>query len=128
MPQFVDCPLPQATLVLERLDGDIDPDSAAELEAVNDGPGGIRDANGDAFDLVGVEPCRQRRSGHTNHAYGGDVDPGDRRPSIHGQPDLARVLSAETMEPQGREQAHETVWHALGHFRQGVVLGRWRCG
>lgn len=57
-PQLVDGSLPQATIVLERLDGDIDPDAVAELEAVNDGPGGSRDANGDAFNPVGVEAKR----------------------------------------------------------------------
>ena len=35
-PQLVDSALPKAAIVPERLDGDIDTDSVAELEAVHD--------------------------------------------------------------------------------------------
>jgi hypothetical protein len=66
----VDGPLPQATVILERLDSDIDADPVAELEAVDDGPGGTRHTNGDAFDAMRVDPARERRAGDAHDPNG----------------------------------------------------------
>ena len=54
-PQIVDSPLPQPAIVPQCLDGDIDADLVAELEAVHDGPGGTGHADGNALDVVLVD-------------------------------------------------------------------------
>jgi hypothetical protein len=126
-PQLVGSALPQAAVIPERLDGDVDTDLVPELEAVHDGPGRTRHPNGHAFDIVLLDPGGQRRPGNADDPNGRNIDPRDCRAPVHGQPDFAWVLRANGVKPQSRQQAHDALGHALRDLGQCVVLG-WRGG
>ena len=126
MPQLVDRALPQAAVLPECLDGDIDADLVSELEAVHDGACWAGHAHRHAFDVVLFDSGRQGRSRHANDPNRTDIEPRDGRASIDGQPDFTRVLRPERVEAQSRQQADDALGHALRDFRERVELTR--CG
>ena len=123
-PQFVDRPLPQPSIVTQGLNGDIDPNLVPEPEAVHDGSCRTGDANGDALDVVLVDARDQCGAGDADDAKRRDVEPRDTGTPVHGQPDLARVLRADGVKAERRQQADDAPGHALGDFGQRVMLCR----
>jgi hypothetical protein len=69
-PEFIGGGSPQTQAVLERLDRDVKPDFVSVLEAVGHGFGRDGDWHRYAFDLVVLDPGRQRFTAGAHHLDG----------------------------------------------------------
>jgi hypothetical protein len=89
-PKFVECPLAEATVVVERLNSHIYADLVPVAEAIGDSSGRRGNGYGNAFDFVVFQAGSECRSGKANNAQWGIINLRLACFPIAGQPSIPR--------------------------------------
>lgn len=110
----------------KRFDGNVETDSIAKAEAIDDGLGRRVDHYRNPFDAVLLPALRESETGETEDAQFGVIQPRSARPPGESHPYLRRILRRHLMEDQRRKQANRGMRHPLCHFRERMEFSDWR--
>ena len=114
--------------VPQRLDGDIDADLVAVLEAVRDRLGGGIDPQGDSFGPMGLDPFRQGWAGEASDPQPRIIERRTARLLRESDPDLGRRLSRQVMEPERGEKTEHRPRNTPGNLCKRVFRRRFMVG
>jgi len=113
-----------AAEVAQRLDGDVDADLVAVLEAIGDRLGRRVHADFDVLQPVSLDPFGQGLPGEARDPQAGMVEPGLARLRRQRDPHLGRRLRRQLVEAQRRQQAQHSAGNALRDLRERMRGGR----
>ena len=113
-----------AQRLLQRGDGDIDPQGTAVAESVGDRLRYAEDRNRDPFDVMRLDAVAKKLISEPDNAQWRIVDLWLPHLRTDGDPYPTWHLVSDTVEGEGRDEADDALGHPLGGLRKAMIALR----